>query len=73
MTLTALAVPSNYIGHLGQTAVNATMEACNERNNSRLSRLNAHWQLRNPHGIKELRYLLVRVFGNGYNLLCLIS
>ena len=26
-----------------------------------------------PHGIKELRYLLVRVFGNGYNLLCLIS
>ena len=33
----------------------------------------AHWQLRNPHVIKELRYLLVRVFGNGYKLLCLIS
>ena len=30
MTLTSLAVHSNYIGHLHQTAVNATMEACNE-------------------------------------------
>ncbi len=35
--------------------------------------MNAHWQLRNSHGIKELRYLLVRVFGNGYNLLFTIS
>ena len=40
----------------------ATMEACNEWNNSRLSRLNAHWQLRNPHGIKELYDICWYVF-----------